>query len=101
MPHCSPPRSWRSATRNLASVSRLFGRVRRQTSPKHRSMRTMGAASRVVPPSGTVGVLGGGQLGRMLSLAAARLGLKCVVFAPEADSPAFQVCADRVIAAYD
>jgi 5-(carboxyamino)imidazole ribonucleotide synthase len=29
-----------------------------------------------VPPGGTIGILGGGQLGRMLALAAARLGLK-------------------------
>jgi 5-(carboxyamino)imidazole ribonucleotide synthase len=47
----------------------------------------------------TIGVLGGGQLGRMLALAAARLGFKCHVFAPSPDSPAFDVvhrvtCAD-------
>ncbi len=40
-----------------------------------------------------LGILGGGQLGRMLVLAAARLGLKCHVFAPEPDSPAFEVAA--------
>jgi len=39
----------------------------------------------------TIGILGGGQLGRMLALAAARLGLKCHVFATEPDSPAFDV----------
>jgi 5-(carboxyamino)imidazole ribonucleotide synthase len=54
-----------------------------------------------VAPGGTVGILGGGQLGRMLALAAARLGLKCVVFAPEKDSPAFQVTRTHVVAAYD
>lgn len=47
----------------------------------------------------TIGILGGGQLGRMLALAAGKLGLKCHVFAPETDSPAFEVvrratCAD-------
>jgi 5-(carboxyamino)imidazole ribonucleotide synthase len=52
-------------------------------------------------PGDTIGILGGGQLGRMLALAAARLGLKCLIFAPEADSPAFQVTADPIIAAYD
>ncbi len=50
-------------------------------------------------PQATIGILGGGQLGRMLALAAARLGLKCHVFAPSPDSPAFDVvhrvtCAD-------
>ncbi len=50
-------------------------------------------------PLATIGILGGGQLGRMLALAAARLGFKCHVFAPSPDSPAFDVvhrvsCAD-------
>ena len=50
-------------------------------------MRTMPNLPASVAPGGTVGILGGGQLGRMLALAAARIGLKCVIFAPEADSP--------------
>jgi 5-(carboxyamino)imidazole ribonucleotide synthase len=45
-----------------------------------------------VPPGGTIGILGGGQLGRMLVLAAARLGLKVHVFCDNPQSPAFQVC---------
>ena len=61
----------------------------------------MSGAERVIAPGGTVGILGGGQLGRMLALAAARLGLKCIVFAPEADSPAFQASADHIVAPYD
>jgi 5-(carboxyamino)imidazole ribonucleotide synthase len=53
----------------------------------------------VLDPRSTIGILGGGQLGRMLALAAARLGFKCHVFAPGPDSPAFDVvhrvtCAD-------
>ena len=56
---------------------------------------------KLVPPGGTVGILGGGQLGRMLTLAAASLGLKCHIFAPEADSPAFQVAAAQTCASYD
>jgi 5-(carboxyamino)imidazole ribonucleotide synthase len=53
----------------------------------------------VLEPLATIGILGGGQLGRMLALAAARLGFKCHVFAPNPDSPAFDVvhrvsCAD-------
>ena len=52
-------------------------------------------------PGSTIGILGGGQLGRMLAMAAARLGLKCHVLAPEADSPAFDVTADHTIASYD
>lgn len=52
-------------------------------------------------PGSTIGILGGGQLGRMLAMAAARLGLKSHIYAPEADSPAFDVAAEHTIAAYD
>jgi 5-(carboxyamino)imidazole ribonucleotide synthase len=47
---------------------------------------------RTIAPGARVGVLGGGQLGRMTALAAARLGYRCHVFASEPDSPAAQVC---------
>lgn len=52
-------------------------------------------------PGATVGFLGGGQLGRMMALAAARLGLKAHIYAPEGDNPAFDVAAARTLAAYD
>jgi 5-(carboxyamino)imidazole ribonucleotide synthase len=52
-------------------------------------------------PGATIGILGAGQLGRMLAMAAARLGLKSHVFAPEADAPAFDVAAAKTIADYD
>ncbi|MGH6821262.1 MAG: ATP-grasp domain-containing protein, partial [Methylocella sp.] len=51
-------------------------------------------------PGATIGILGGGQLGRMLALAAARLGFKCHIYAPEAGSPAFQVSAAHTVGAY-
>ncbi len=44
--------------------------------------------------------MGGGQLGRMLALAAARLGLKTHIFSDEKDAPAFQVCAAQTFASY-
>ena len=52
-------------------------------------------------PGATIGILGGGQLGRMTALAAARLGYRCHVFAPEPDGPA--AAGDRLatIAPYD
>ena len=53
-----------------------------------------------VPPGGTIGILGGGQLGRMLAMAAARLGLKTHIFSDEEDAPAFQVSAARTVASY-
>jgi len=54
-----------------------------------------------VSPGGTIGILGGGQLGRMLALAAARLGLNSHIYAPPGDNPAFAVAAARTEAAFD
>lgn len=51
-------------------------------------------------PGDTIGILGGGQLGRMLALAAARLGLKAHVFSPDPDSPAFDVVKSATCAEY-
>lgn len=47
-----------------------------------------------------IGIIGGGQLGRMTALAAARLGYRCHVFCPDADSPAFQVAEFKTVADY-
>ncbi|MGF7162165.1 5-(carboxyamino)imidazole ribonucleotide synthase [Rhodoligotrophos appendicifer] len=52
-------------------------------------------------PGGTIGILGGGQLGRMLALAAAELGLRSHVYCPDPDSPAFDVTRHHTCAAYD
>ncbi|MCA0871590.1 5-(carboxyamino)imidazole ribonucleotide synthase [Seohaeicola saemankumensis] len=52
-------------------------------------------------PGSVIGILGGGQLGRMLSVAAARLGLRCHVFEPGANPPAAQVSERVTTAAYD
>src|SRR3546814_788354 len=46
-----------------------------------------------IPPGSTSGIRGCGQLGRMLGLAAARLGYHCHIYAPEADPPAAEVAA--------
>ncbi len=55
----------------------------------------------MLEPGATIGILGGGQLGRMLSVAASRLGLRCHIFDPDPAAPAGHV-ADRVTtAAYD
>jgi len=58
-------------------------------------------AGEALPPGSTIGILGGGQLGRMLALAAARLGFRCRIFCPDPDSPAFEVSANNTVAAYD
>ena len=51
----------------------------------------MTSSDRSAGPDSIIGILGGGQLGRMLALAGARLGLRCQVYAPEPESPAFDV----------
>jgi 5-(carboxyamino)imidazole ribonucleotide synthase len=47
----------------------------------------------VIAPGATIGILGGGQLGRMLAMAAAQLGYRCHIYAPEPDSIAAEVSA--------
>ena len=54
-----------------------------------------------LPVGATIGVLGGGQLGRMLSVAAARLGFKTHIFEPGANPPAGHVAVRVTTAAYD
>lgn len=57
--------------------------------------------ARPLPQGSTIGILGGGQLGRMLALAAARLGMKTHIFCPDPESPAFDVTPLKTVAAYD
>jgi 5-(carboxyamino)imidazole ribonucleotide synthase len=53
-----------------------------------------------LPPGSTIGILGSGQLGRMLAMAAARLGLKCHIYA-DTSGPAFDVAAACTTGAYE
>jgi 5-(carboxyamino)imidazole ribonucleotide synthase len=54
----------------------------------------------MLAPGATIGILGGGQLGRMTALAAARLGYRCHIFVDEPDSPAAQVCGAATVAEF-
>ncbi len=54
----------------------------------------------LIGPGGRLGILGGGQLGRMLALAGARLGLDVHIFSDGADSPAARVAAGQIVAPY-
>jgi 5-(carboxyamino)imidazole ribonucleotide synthase len=54
-----------------------------------------------LPAGSMIGILGGGQLGRMLAMAAARLGMRTHIFCPDPDSPAFEVTPHKTVAAYD
>jgi len=54
-----------------------------------------------LPPNATIGIVGGGQLGRMSAMAAARLGYRCHVLTPEPESPAQQVSAGITLGDYE
>jgi 5-(carboxyamino)imidazole ribonucleotide synthase len=53
-----------------------------------------------IPPGSTIGIIGGGQLGRMTAIAAANLGYRCHIFCPEANCPASKVSAEFTCADY-
>ena len=57
--------------------------------------------SRAILPGATIGVLGGGQLGRMFAIAARRLGYRVHTLAPEDDTPTGQIADVEINAAYD
>ncbi len=54
-----------------------------------------------VRPGSTIGIIGGGQLGRMIAIAAAQLGYRCHVYAPEEEPPAAEVAARFTRGAFD
>jgi 5-(carboxyamino)imidazole ribonucleotide synthase len=54
-----------------------------------------------LPAGSTIGIIGGGQLGRMLAMAAARLGYRTTILEPQPDCPAAQVANRQIVAAYD
>ena len=55
----------------------------------------------MLPPGSTIGILGGGQLGWMLSIAAKGLGYPCHIFAPEENPPAMQTADQHTHASFD
>ena len=57
--------------------------------------------NRIVLPGGTIGVLGGGQLGRMMALAARRMGYRVHTISPDSDTPTGQVADLEIPADYD
>ncbi len=61
----------------------------------------MSQQTKMVEAGFTLGILGGGQLGRMSAMAAARLGIKVVIYCPEKNSPASHVSSQTIIAKYD
>lgn len=58
-------------------------------------------AENFIEPGGTIGIIGGGQLGRLLALAAGRMGYRTHIFCPEKKCSASQVATDHTVAEYD
>ena len=52
-------------------------------------------------PGAVIGIIGGGQLGRMLAMSAARLGYQTIILEPDSNAPAAQVANTQIVAAYD
>src|SRR5205814_9526335 len=80
--------------------SRHCGRARHLAAVSDRRRGGPAGFALMLPPGSTIGILGGGQLGRMTAMAAARLGYRTHVFAAEHDAPAVQVAATATIAPF-
>src|SRR2546427_7805476 len=65
------------------------------------AFRNPQSAMSPILPGSTIGVLGGGQLGRMFAMAARRLGYRVHTLAPEHDTPTGQIADVEVVAPYD
>src|SRR5690349_22678755 len=96
MPRSSPLRSSRLLTMILGQGSRRFATSRLSPWPKR-----LNDFGRMIAPGGSIGIVGGGQLGRMLAIAAAQLGYKCHIFDPRERPCAADVAAKFTRAAYD
>ena len=62
---------------------------------------TSPAAPAPILPGATIGILGSGQLGRMLTIAAKQMGYSVSIYSPDKDSPAGQVADREVVGAYE
>jgi 5-(carboxyamino)imidazole ribonucleotide synthase len=55
----------------------------------------------ILNPGATIGILGSGQLGRMLAIAALKVGLRTHIYAPEVEAPAYDAAAGRTVAPFE
>src|SRR6476646_4531289 len=61
----------------------------------------MNLSKQIILPGQTIGIIGGGQLGRMMAIAAKAMGYRIAVLDPEPDSPCGQVSDKKIVGAYD
>ena len=54
-------------------------------------------SSPYLKPGSTIGILGGGQLGRMIAMACSELGYRSLIYCPEGDNPAVEVSSEKII----
>src|SRR5690606_37470175 len=99
-PRCWPHRSSRLRILSWRPAWRSTARVSLQPSPRHPRMSEAGTGGQPLPPGSTIGILGGGQLGRMLAMAAAKLGLRTHIYCDEPKCPAFDVSAVQTVGRY-
>lgn len=76
--------------------------MRSEKQPVKRRLKAVISLSRkVILPGATIGIIGGGQLGRMMALSAKAMGYRIAVLDPNPDSPCGQVADEKMIAPYD
>ncbi len=85
-----------------ASILALSDKALGAKLEKFRTQQTKagGAKAKMIAPGATIGIIGGGQLGRMSAMAAAELGYKAHIFSPDHDDPASLVAALKTLAEY-
>lgn len=69
--------------------------------PKRWRLKVVSSLYKTIRPQQTIGILGGGQLGRMMALSAREMGLRVVVLEPGEDSPCGQVADQQILAGYE
>ncbi len=69
--------------------------------PKRWRLKVVSSLYKTIRPQQTIGILGGGQLGRMMTLSAREMGLRVVVLEPGEDSPCGQVADQQILAGYE
>jgi 5-(carboxyamino)imidazole ribonucleotide synthase len=69
--------------------------------PKSWRLKVVSSLYKTIRPQQTIGILGGGQLGRMMALSAREMGLRVVVLEPGEDSPCGQVADQQILAGYE
>src|SRR6185369_1337837 len=100
--HRQGGRDQRGTPRRLDSVELPAGSPRQAARvPRRPNEQGPAGTAAVIAPGAVLGVLGSGQLGRMFTIAARRMGYRVHTFSPDSDTPTGQVADVEVVASYD